>query len=141
MPQLDKSVTIIVLGTSQDGGYPHSGCFEDCCREAWKEPNLKRLVSSLAILSGRDCLLIDITPDIKYQLQMIEAEINEIPRISGIFITHAHIGHYMGLIELGLEGMHTRNIPVYVMPKMRLFLEENAPFYPATGHYGFFPDY
>ncbi len=72
--------------------------------------------------------MVDITPDFKYQLQLIERHINEKPRISGICITHAHLGHYMGLLELGLEVMNTNDIPVYVMPKMKSFLENNAPF-------------
>ena len=38
------------------------------------------------------------------------------------------MGHYIGLMELGLEVMNTNLIPVYVMPKMKSFLQENAPF-------------
>jgi pyrroloquinoline quinone biosynthesis protein B len=45
----------------------------------------------------------------------------------GIFITHAHIGHYPGLMELGREVMDTRGMPVYVLPKMKSFLENNGP--------------
>jgi pyrroloquinoline quinone biosynthesis protein B len=59
---------------------------------------------------------------------MIEDHLNKKPHLSGIFITHAHLGHYMGLLELGLEVMNTDTVPVYVMPKMKLFLENNAPF-------------
>ena len=119
---------LLVLGTAQDGGYPHTGCSDDCCREAWKDESQKRLVASLAILSGLDCFLFDITPDFKYQLQLISKHLNEKPRIAGIFTTHAHIGHYTGLLELGLEVMNTKAVPVYVMAKMRSFLENNAPF-------------
>ena len=97
MQQANASDNLIGLGTAQDGGYPHTGCSEDCCREAWKDSNQKRLIASLAVLDGKDCFLIDITPDFKYQLQLIEQHINEKPRISGICITHAHLGHYMGL--------------------------------------------
>ena len=128
MQQANASDNLLVLGTAQDGGYPHTGCSEDCCREAWKDSNQKRLIASLAVLDGKDCFLVDITPDFKYQLQLIEHHINEKPRISGICITHAHLGHYMGLLELGLEVMNTDAIPVYVMPKMKSFLENNAPF-------------
>ena len=128
MNQTDECVNLLVLGTAQDGGYPHTGCREVCCREAWNNLKLQRLVSSLAILSGNDCWLIDITSDFSYQLRMIETELNGAPRISGIFISHAHMGHYMGLMELGLEVMNTHAIPVYVMGKMKSFLEENAPF-------------
>ena len=128
MHQENESRNLLVLGTAQDGGYPHTGCSEDCCREAWKDSNQKRLIASLAVLDGKDIFLVDITPDFKYQLQLIERHINEKPRISGICITHAHLGHYMGLLELGLEVMNTNAIPVYVMPKMKSFLENNAPF-------------
>ena len=128
MQQANASSNLLVLGTAQDGGYPHTGCSEDCCREAWEDSNQKRLIASLAVLDGKDCFLVDITPDFKYQLQLIERHINEKPRISGICITHAHLGHYMGLLELGLEAMNTNAIPVYVMPKMKSFLENNAPF-------------
>ena len=122
------SENILVLGTSQDGGYPQTGCRAECCVEAWNDPEITRLVSSLAVLSGNECWLIDITPDFRHQLKMIEYQLKGEPIISGIFITHAHMGHYMGLLELGLEVMNTHDIPVYVMPKMKSFLIENAPF-------------
>ena len=78
--------------------------------------------------SNNKCFLIDISPDIKYQLKMIRQNVKEFSGIFGIFITHAHYGHYMGLLELGLEVMNTNHIPVYVMPRMKLFLENNKPF-------------
>ncbi len=65
-----------MLGTAQDGGYPHTGCSDDCCKEAWEDSNQKRLIASLAVLDGKDCFLVDITPDFKYQLQLIERHIN-----------------------------------------------------------------
>ena len=128
MQQSTDLANIIVLGTTQDGGFPHTGCSEKCCREAWKDTGKKRLIASLGVISKKDCFLVDITPDFKYQLRLIEHHLDEKPHISGICITHAHLGHYMGLLELGLEVMNTDAIPVYVMPKMKSFLENNAPF-------------
>ena len=128
MHQTDEYINLLVLGTAQDGGYPQAGCSEKCCAEAWNDAKLKRLISSLAIMIGSDCWLIDITPDFSYQLRMIETLLNKKPNICGIFITHAHMGHYMGLMELGLEVLNAQKIPVYVMPKMQSFLKENAPF-------------
>ena len=128
MHQADEPLKLLVLGTAQDGGYPHTGCSDDCCQEAWKDESQKRMIASLAVLSGIDCFLFDITPDFKYQLQLIGQNLKEKPRISGIFITHAHSGHYTGLLELGLEVMNTDGTPVYVMQEMKVFLEENAPF-------------
>ena len=119
---------LLVLGTAQDGGYPHTGCSNECCSEAWSNNKLKRLVTSLAIISNNEVFIFDITPDFKLQLQLIEKHLNKTPKISGVFITHAHYGHYMGILELGLEVMNTKNIPVYVMPRMKQFLDSNAPF-------------
>ena len=45
----------------------------------------------------------------------------------GIFLTHAHIGHYAGLMYLGKEAMDAKSIPVHVMPRMKTFLESNGP--------------
>ena len=127
MNQTNLPANILVVGTAQDGGYPHTGCSEACCRKAWMDES-RRLISSLAVCLDIDYFLIDITPDFKYQYHMIENHLNKKPHLSGIFITHAHFGHYMGLLELGLEVMNTDTVPVYVMPKMKLFLEKNAPF-------------
>ena len=44
-----------------------------------------------------------------------------------IFLTHAHIGHYSGLMYLGKEGMNADSVPVYAMPRMKKFLESNGP--------------
>ncbi|GIS72856.1 MAG: hypothetical protein CM1200mP10_24330 [Candidatus Neomarinimicrobiota bacterium] len=47
--------------------------------------------------------------------------------ISGIFLTHAHVGHYTGLAHLGLEVRGANKIPVYAMPRMMNFLKNNGP--------------
>ena len=119
---------LLVLGTAQDGGYPHTGCSANCCRSAWNDMSKKRMISSIAIINGLDCYLFDITPDFRYQYQMIENYLSDKPNIKGIFITHAHTGHYSGILDLGLESMNTDMIPIYAMPKMKMFLENNAPF-------------
>eukprot|EP00957_Ditylum_brightwellii_P156501 11911053-Ditylum_brightwellii.AAC.1 len=45
----------------------------------------------------------------------------------GIFLTHAHIGHYTGLMYLGREALGAVDVPVYAMPRMRSFLKNNGP--------------
>jgi pyrroloquinoline quinone biosynthesis protein B len=37
------------------------------------------------------------------------------------------MGHYTGLMHFGREVMGTDNLPVFAMPKMKTFLEENGP--------------
>jgi len=125
-----EEYSVIVLGTAQDGGYPHTGCNKKCCADAWSDQTKIRLISSIAIIqeSTNKCWLIDITPDFKNQIRNLYKYLSYSPDICGIFITHAHKGHYTGLLELGLEAMDTQMIPIYAMDRMRRFLLSNEPF-------------
>lgn len=122
---------ILVLGIAQDGGYPHLGCKQPCCENAWNNPANKRFVVSLALIDSQSnkWWLFEATPDIKEQLQyfkkITKGRYNYLPE--GIFITHAHIGHYTGLMQLGREVMGAKDIIVYAMPKMKHYLENNGP--------------
>ncbi|MCB0316049.1 MAG: pyrroloquinoline quinone biosynthesis protein PqqB, partial [Calditrichaeota bacterium] len=49
------------------------------------------------------------------------------PIPTGIFLTHAHIGHYSGLTQLGREVIGAGGVPVYAMPRMETFLRSNGP--------------
>ena len=98
---------------------------------AWKNPKMQRAVVSLALVNPntKQWYLFDATPDVKMQLQAFSVQTkNEYPYLpAGIFITHAHIGHYTGLMEFGREVMNTKKLNVYVLPKLKLFLENNGP--------------
>jgi pyrroloquinoline quinone biosynthesis protein B len=73
--------------------------------------------------------MIDCTPDFPVQLHALGevAPADGKPGLSGIFLTHAHIGHYTGLIHLGLEVMGASGVHVYAMPRMTAFLRQNGP--------------
>ncbi len=122
---------VVVLGVAQDGGYPHTGCLKHCCAAAWDNDSLKRFVVSLAVVDPVESKwwLFEATPDFKQQLQYFHkltgGKYNYLP--AGIFVTHAHMGHYTGLMHLGKEVMSTRYEPVYCMPKMAAFLQSNGP--------------
>lgn len=119
---------LMVLGITQDSGYPQINCSESCCEVAWDKTELKKMTTSLAIVDpiSNQQWILDATPNITEQLHHLN-KTSGIKNIEGIFITHAHIGHYTGLMYFGKEGMNTSKIPVYVMPKMKKFLEKNAP--------------
>jgi len=127
----DAGVTLVVLGTVQDGGSPHIGCARSCCAPLQKTPDPGRMVVSLGISDARSGkrYLFEATPDISRQLHDLgrvgRAEPDAVP--DGIFLTHAHIGHYTGLMFLGKEALGARQVPVFAMPRMRSFLEENGP--------------
>jgi len=126
---------IKILGSGQDAGIPHPGCYCDVCKKARKDAKYRRLGPSIAVLDkeGNFCYLIDASPDFKYQLDMIWEEVNEIKRkgkipISGILLTHAHLGHCFGLGYLGKEALDAKNLPVFCTSKMKQILQSNYPF-------------
>ena len=70
--------------------------------------------------------MIDATPDFAEQLHLLTN--NNKRNLKGIFLTHAHIGHYTGLMHLGREVMGAKSTVVNVMPKMESFLRNNECF-------------
>ena len=126
--ELPKSTYIMVLGVAQDAGYPQINCKKECCKQAWKNPELQKTTSCLAIIDpiSKEQWIIDATPNIKEQLQILKQKTG-IERLNGILLTHAHMGHYTGLMHFGREVMGTDNLPVFAMPKMKTFLQENGP--------------
>ena len=122
----EESPYIVVLGIAQDGGLPHAGCMKKCCEKLWNTGENEK-VSSIGIIDPKtgQSWLIDATPDFASQLNILESVHNT--KLSGIFLTHAHIGHYVGLLQLGREVMGAKGMPVYAMPKMKAFLSNNSP--------------
>jgi pyrroloquinoline quinone biosynthesis protein B len=125
----------MVLGSGQDGGIPHAGC--DCpnCRRARENEDYRRLAPSIAIYDEEAgfCYLIDASPDLAIQIERIRQVVPRISRagripVSGFFLTHAHIGHYTGLLLLGAEVLGERGVPVYCTASMMEFLSLARPF-------------
>ena len=121
---------LVVLGTAQDAGYQHPGCNGQCCRQFYDGKEEKHLVSCLALVDpvSRQRWLFDCTPDFPAQLHLLDG-ISPAPgkMLDGIFLTHAHIGHYAGLMYLGREAMDAKQVPVYGLPDMMAFLRSNGP--------------
>ena len=109
---------VIVLGVAQDGGFPHIGCFR-ACRLAHSDPTLSKYVVSLALVDSvnKKWWLFEATPDMDRQLQYFQDLTNQqYPYLpEGIFLTHAHIGHYTGLMFLGREALGAKGIKVYAI--------------------------
>ena len=123
--QTIESDYIQVLGVVQDAGYPHIGCEKDCCKVV--SPG-DYFVSCLGLVdkTNNKRYLFDATPDIHNQINLLE-KFPEANLIDGIFLTHAHIGHYTGLMYLGREGLGGKNIMVYALKRMARFLTKNGP--------------
>jgi pyrroloquinoline quinone biosynthesis protein B len=121
-------VEAILLGTAQDGGLPQAGCFCALCSEARSDPNRRQWVACLGLVdhAAHQSWLIDATPDLREQLSTLQGLVPGCP-LAGIALTHAHIGHYTGLIHLGREAWNTPGLPVYASSRMADFLCENGP--------------
>ena len=122
---------LVVLGIAQDAGYPQIGCEKECCKACWEGKEEKKYVTCLALVDRRadQYWLFEATPDITQQLHNIQPYLSAQPDYSpdGIFITHAHIGHYSGLMQLGREAMGAKAIPVWAMPRLDSFIRNNGP--------------
>jgi pyrroloquinoline quinone biosynthesis protein B len=121
-------VEAILLGTTQDGGVPQAGCYCRHCRAAHADPAGRQWVVCLALVdhAARQSWLIDASPDLREQLHALHGWAPGCP-LSGIVLTHAHAGHYAGLIHLGREAWDMRRLPVHASARMAAFLRENAP--------------
>ena len=111
------------MGVVQDGGLPHLGSDRICCEDF--EQN--RYVTSIMLINNEtnESYLFDASPDINKQLNFMGKGIKK--NLKGIFLTHAHIGHYTGLMYFGREALNSKLMNVYAMPRMKKFLEQNGP--------------
>ena len=121
---------ITVLGIAQDGGFPHIGCQKECCADYYSGKSTKKSVVSLGLVDteNQQKWIFEATPDLHTQLANLEQHhVKNASIIDGVFLTHAHIGHYTGLMYFGREAYGKKDITVFAMPKMKSFLEKNGP--------------
>lgn len=122
---------IVVLGTAQDGGHPHAGCRRDCCQMVYDGKQKPHTPTCLGIVDRKNqkLYMLEASPAFPEQWRRLQdiSGFADKRTPDGIFLTHAHIGHYAGLMHLGREVMGTKNVHVYAMPRMENFLRENGP--------------
>ena len=127
----ELDVSLILLGTLQDAGAPQINCNKKCCQGLFEQADSARRVSSLGLLdfNTQKKYLFDATPDISKQLHALKkaSPIATSSIVDGIFLTHAHIGHYTGLMYLGKEAVNETEVSVFAMPKMSSFISNNGP--------------
>jgi pyrroloquinoline quinone biosynthesis protein B len=116
---------LVVLGIAQDGGMPHAGCLKAPCAEVRAGKRRAEKVCSIGLVNRGSgaAYLVEATPDFPAQLHALTG--GKAP--DGIFLTHAHIGHYTGLVHLGREVMAAKGVPVYGTERMAAFLRGNGP--------------
>lgn len=116
---------LVVLGRAQDAGIPQLGCNQAACVDRREGRKPVERVSSLGVRNTAtgQAFLFDATPDLPAQLHMLNG--GRVP--DGIFLTHAHIGHYTGLMYLGRESINASKVRVFGTARMSAFLAANAP--------------
>ena len=126
----DFKVELVVLGVAQDAGAPQINCQKNCCKDRWNDPSQTFQVSCLGIVDqvNTQIYLFDATPDMPTQWESLRHHASwNTKQPDGVFLTHAHIGHYTGLMHLGREAQSANQVPVYAMPGMEHFLSTNGP--------------
>ena len=102
------SLTITFLGTGTSSGVPMIGCDCEVCTST--DPNDNRLRSSVLIQSQQTSLVVDTTPDFRYQMLRINNR-----RLDAVVYTHPHKDHLAGLDDIRAYNYFTRS-PWIFMP-------------------------
>ena len=126
----ESEVELVILGIAQDAGYPQTLCYRPHCMPAWHDKSLRKMATAMAVVDHqqRAQYLFEATPDLPQQLYLLQQEWSSPDyELQGVFLTHAHMGHYTGLMHFGRESASTRQLPVYAMPRMHNFLKHNGP--------------
>jgi len=110
---------ITLLGTGDAVGTPRIGC--DCpqCTRAKKE-GLTRLRTSILVENNGRHLLIDTSPDLRFQLLRTGS-----PHIDAVLWTHGHYDHFIGFGEF----YRVQNIPpAFAAPQVLNYCAETFRF-------------
>ena len=124
-----QSEYIYILGNTQDAGLPHIGCQHPFCEDSFNVYE-EHYTTSIAVVNSdlKKYILFEATPDITFQLNNLKKNIfDEFLLPESIYITHAHIGHYSGLMYFGREALGAKDQMVRVLPRMSNFLQNNGP--------------
>lgn len=126
---LSNSPFIYILGVSQDAGCPSPLCQKECCLDIPYTEYLFATSLALVIPNALEdkVVLFDCTPDFKLQMQKLQ-KVAKFKKPFAVFLTHAHMGHCLGLLNFGREVLNTSNLDVYAFEKMADFISKNGHF-------------
>lgn len=133
-PAATADVELFVLGVAQDGGLPHLGCERACCADA-RATGRVEYPAALGVVDRRSgsskLLLVEATPRIEEQVALLHklADVHGRGRapVDAVMVTHAHIGHYLGLALFGREVVGAQHLPVFCSPRFAAYLQEHGP--------------
>ena len=100
-------LTIEFLGTGTSSGVPMVAC--KCIVCSSPDAKDKRLRSSIHLQSSSTSVVIDTTPDFRYQMLR-----SEIEKLDGVVFTHAHKDHIAGLDDVkAFNFIHQSVMPLF----------------------------
>jgi phosphoribosyl 1,2-cyclic phosphate phosphodiesterase len=104
-------IKITVLGSGTSVGVPTVGCHCDVCTST--DPRDKRLRPSILVSYDGRNVLVDTTPDFRFQALRARIE-----RVDAVLYTHAHADHILGLDDLRPYNFRQKeSIPIYAAPE------------------------
>lgn len=99
--------SILVLGSGTSVGVPMIGCTCKVCRST--DPRDKRLRPSVLLRLDDARILVDTSPDLRYQALRAGIE-----RLDAVLYTHSHADHILGLDDIRpFNFMQRNNIPIF----------------------------
>ncbi len=101
------SLSVEFLGTGTSGGVPMIACKCQVCHSMDKKD--KRLRSSVLIRSASTTIVIDTTPDFRYQMLR-----SSVDHLDAVVFTHSHKDHIAGLDDIRAYNFFSqRSMPLY----------------------------
>jgi len=99
-------LNITILGSGTSTGVPLIGCDCEVCTS--KDPRDSRLRTSIKIESENTAVVIDTTPDFRYQMLRTQTT-----HLDAVVFTHPHRDHYAGLDDIRPFNFHS-NKPMQI---------------------------
>ncbi|CAF1029553.1 unnamed protein product [Adineta steineri] len=126
-----NKIEVLLLGIAQDGGMAQIRCQCKNCSSVRNGTLSQQYTVSLAIIdrTTNQIWLIDCSPDFRNQYTMLQNhfESNQLFKLEGIFLTHLHMGHYIGLFQFGRETMDWKGLKIYGTESVCQFFRTNQP--------------
>ncbi|CAF1300867.1 unnamed protein product [Rotaria sordida] len=126
-----NNIEILLLGTAQDGGMPQIRCQCKNCSAVHDGKISQQYTVSLAIIdrNTNQVWLIDCSPDFRAQCTLLQNHfgLNNSFKLEGIFLTHLHMGHYVGLFQFGRETIDWKGLKIYGTESVCQFFQSNQP--------------
>ena len=128
------SLKITFLGTGTSSGVPMIACHCRVCTSTNKQDN--RLRSSIMVQSATTTLVVDTTPDFRYQMLR-----ENVKNIDAILFTHPHKDHVAGLDDIkAFNYFNKKAIDVYANELTQKALKNEFYYIFAAHKYPGVPD-